>query len=206
VALIHQATVVPSKLTLLTAWLPSRPWFTSAPDLKSLGSYRFDDPAGEVGIETLLLQAGDGPVFQVPLTYRATPRVGAEEFLVGTTEHSVLGTRWVYDGCGDPVWATALATAVLTGGTQAAELVDKGGQLEARVPTATVSGSGTAGTPVGAIGTVSCRDEGPTTVVRSDLLELIVVRVIGTEIQATQTLTGNWAGGGTAVLAGVRPT
>ena len=205
-ALIHRATVIPSKLTLLTGWLPSRPWFTGEADVKSLGAYRFDDPAGEVGVETLLLQAGDGPVFHVPLTYRDAPRVGADEFLIGTTEHSVLGTRWVYDGCGDPVWATALATAVLTGGTQAEELVDIDGSLEPRVPTATVSGSGTAGTPVGAIGTLSCRDEGVTTVARSDLLELIIVRVVGTETQAPYTLTGNWSGGGPAVLAGVRPT
>jgi hypothetical protein len=205
-ALIHRATVVPSKLTLLTAWLPSRPWFTGEGDVKSLGAYRFDDPAGEVGIETILLQAGDGPVFQVPLTYRDAPRVGAEEFLVGTTEHSVLGIRWVYDGCGDPVWATALATAVLTGGTQAEELVDRDGSLEPRVPTATVLGSGAAGTPVSAIGTMSCRDEGPTTVVRSDLLELIVVRLVGTELQAPYTLTGSWSSGGPTVLAGVRPT
>ena len=131
-ALIHQATLVPSKLVLLMAWLPSRPWFTGEADVKSLGSFRFDDPSGEVGIETILVQATSGPVFQVPLTYRDAPRVGAEEFLVGTTEHSVLGTRWVYDGCGDPVWATALVTAVLTGGTQAAELVDKGGHLHPR--------------------------------------------------------------------------
>jgi hypothetical protein len=204
-ALIHQATVIPSKLTLLTAWLPGRPWFSGDPDVKSLGAYRFDDPAGEVGIEALLLQAADGPVFHVPLTYRAAPRVGAEEFLVGTTEHSVLGTRWVYDGCGDPIWATALATAVLTGGTQAAELVDRDGRLEPRTPTATVSGSGTAGTPPAGIDTVSCRDDGPTTVVRSDFLELIVVRVVGITIEAPHTLTGSWSGGGPAVLAGVRP-
>jgi hypothetical protein len=204
-ALIHQATVVPSKLALLSVWLPSRPWFTGEADVKSLGSFRFDDPSGAVGIETILLQAGNGPVLQVPLTYRDAPRIGAEEFLVGITEHSVLGTRWVYDGCGDPVLATALATAVLTGGTQAAELVDKGGYLEPRVPSVTVSGSGTAGTPVAAIDTVSCRDDGATTVVQSDTLELIVVRVVGTMIEAPHTLTGSWADGGPAVLAGVRP-
>jgi len=34
----------------------------------------------------------------VPLTYRGAPLDGAEDALVGTTEHGVLGRRWVYDG------------------------------------------------------------------------------------------------------------
>src|SRR5207237_9429983 len=112
-------------------------------------------------------QTRDGSVVHVPLTYRGAPLAQAEEFLVGTTEHSVLGTRWVYDGCGDPVWATALATTVLTGGTQVEELVEVDGQLEPRTPTATVFGSGAPGTPVDQIDAVSCRDEGLTTVVRA---------------------------------------
>lgn len=204
-ALIYKATLNPPKLTLLTTWLPRRPWFTGEADVQQVGAYRFDDPAGEVGIEAFLLQAGDGSVLHAPLTYRGAPLAGAEEFLVGTTEHSVLGTRWVYDGCGDPVWATALATTVLTGGTQVEELVDVGGRLELRTATSTVLGSGTAGTPVGEIDAVSCHDEGLTTVVRAGLLELVVVRVVGAEVSAPQTLTGSWAGGGPAVLAGVRP-
>lgn len=204
-ALIHRATLSPTKLELLTAWLPSRPWFTGGADLRQLGAYRFDDPAGEVGIEALLPQAGDGLVLHVPLTYRGAPLAGAEEFLIGTAEHSVLGTRWVYDGCGDPVWATAMATTVLTGGTQAEEFVDVGGRLEPRDATARVVGSGTAGTQVEPIHAVSCHDEGLTTVIRADVLELVVVRVVGAEVSAAHTLTGSWAEGGPAVLAGVRP-
>jgi len=107
-ALIYKATLNPPKLKLLTAWLPSRRWFDGEPEVQQVGAYRFDDPSGEVGIEALLLEAGDGSVLHVPLIYRGVPLAGAEEFLVGTTEHSVLGTRWVYDGCADPVWATAL--------------------------------------------------------------------------------------------------
>src|SRR5438270_5818036 len=99
-ALIYKATLNPSKLSLLAAWLPGRPWFPGDTDVQQLGAYRFDDPAGEVGIESFLLQTGDGSVVHVPLTYRGAPLAQAEEFLVGTTEHSVLGTRWVYDGCG----------------------------------------------------------------------------------------------------------
>jgi len=205
-ALIYKATLNPPKLKLLTAWLPSRPWFDGEPEVQQVGAYRFDDPSGEVGIEAFLLEAGDGSVLHVPLTYRGVPLAGAEEFLVGTTEHSVLGTRWVYDGCGDPVWATALATTVLTGGTQVEEFVDVDGRLELREATATVLGSGLTGTQVSEIDAVSCHDEGLTTVIRADVLELVVVRVVGAEVSAAQTLTGSWAGGGgPAVLAGVRP-
>jgi hypothetical protein len=202
-ALIYKATLKPPKLTLLTAWLPSRPWFAGAIDVQQVGAYRFDDPAGKVGIESLLLQAADGSVLHVPLTYRGAPLPYAERFLVGTAEHSVLGTRWVYDGCGDPVWATALATTVLTGGTQVEEFVDTDGRLEPRAPTATVFGSGRAHTPVAAIEAVTCSDEGLTTVVRAGSLELVLVRVVGAEVSTSQILTGTWSGGGPAVLAGV---
>ncbi|RFA08629.1 hypothetical protein B7R54_04830 [Subtercola boreus] len=133
-ALLHKAVLTPSKLELLQEWVPAQPWFTAAdtdgaggpdvPDgaLEQVGSYRFDDPAGEVGIETMLLRvpAGsgvEGPVLQVPVTYRAEPLDGAGDWLVGTVEHSVLGTRWVYDACGDPVYAAVLGTVILGGGS-----------------------------------------------------------------------------------------
>lgn len=215
-ALIHQATLVPTKLELLAGWLPSRPWAGGATSVRSVGAYRFDDPAGRVGIESLLVQAdADAPVLHVPLTYREAPAVGAEEHLIGTVEHSVLGTRWVYDGCADPVWAAALATAVLTGGTQVEELVDAGdGRLVARPPTATVVGSGTPGAPiadqVAGINAVATHDGDATTVVRAGGLELLVVRVVvagglDTRPLIGETLTGRWADGGPAVLAAVRP-
>jgi hypothetical protein len=76
------------------------------------GSYRFDDPAGEVGIEGLLVRRA-GEVFHLPVTYRGAPLDGAEAHLITTMEHSVLGHRWVYDAAGDPValgcYAAALA-------------------------------------------------------------------------------------------------
>jgi hypothetical protein len=178
--------------------------FSGAPAVRQLGAYRFDDPDGEVGMEAFLLQSEGGPVVHVPLTYRGAPLTGAEAFLVGTLEHSVLGTRWVYDGCGDPVWVTALLTTVLTGGSQAEELVDMGDHREPRASTATVAGSGTPGTHVGPVGAPSCRDEGPTTLVRADPFELVVVRVVGAEVSGPETLTGHWGDGTSAVLAAVR--
>ena len=182
---------------------PSRPWCAGAEGLRGRGTYRFDDPAGEVGMESFLVQAGDGPVLHVPVTYRAAPMAGAEDRLVGTTEHSVLGTRWVYDACGNPVWVTALAVAALTGGSGAEEVVETEHGTEPRKPTATVTGSGTTGTEVRVVYRVTCEDGADSTVVRSDGLELTVVRRVGAEAPG-ETLAGTWAGGGPAVLAGVR--
>ena len=141
-AVIHRPRS-PGKLELLAGWLPSRPGAPDVVGLRQLGAYRFDDPAGEVGLR-VVPAAGRrrGPVLHVPLTYRAAPLEGAEDHLIGTTEHSVLGTRWVYDACGDPVWATALATAALTGGSQADEVVVGADGEHRRRPTATVVGSG----------------------------------------------------------------
>ena len=122
-ALIHAATLSPSKAELIGAWLPTRPWAPeggSEPEL--VGSFRFDDPAGEVGLETHLVRLGS-QVLQVPLTYRAAPMEGADDALVGTTDHSALGSRWVYDGCSDPVYVQMAAVATLTGAGQAAEVL-----------------------------------------------------------------------------------
>ncbi|MGH3742660.1 MAG: maltokinase N-terminal cap-like domain-containing protein, partial [Micromonosporaceae bacterium] len=66
-ALLHRATLHPTKLELLAGWLPGRRWFRgeAASEVVRVASYRFDDPAGEVGIETMLVRAADGPVLQV---------------------------------------------------------------------------------------------------------------------------------------------
>ncbi len=52
----------------------------------------------------------------MPLTYRAAPLDGAEHALLGTMEHSVLGTRWVYDGPHDPVYVGQLMATILGAG------------------------------------------------------------------------------------------
>ena len=67
--------VDPSKLELLQVWLPRQSWFTGdAASLTKVGGFRLDDPAGEVGIESLLVADAPGRVYHVPLTYRAAPR------------------------------------------------------------------------------------------------------------------------------------
>ena len=139
----------------------------------------------------------------VPMTYRGAPLEGADDHLIGTTEHSVLGKRWVYDACGDPVWAAALAAAVLNGGTEAEQVIEEDGQLVQYPSSATVRGSGSAEVPTPLVDSVTCSDDGVTTVIRSGPLELVVVRVVGADPATPYTLTGRWDGGD-AVLAGVR--
>ncbi|ROO85434.1 hypothetical protein EDD29_2978 [Actinocorallia herbida] len=113
-AVIHRTTLKPSKLELLTSWLPSRPWYAGgagAPDLAKAGGFRLDDPDGEVGIE-FLIAADPTAAYLVPLTYRGAPLTGAEHALVGVMEHGVLGRRWAYDGAHDPVMVAQLLALI----------------------------------------------------------------------------------------------
>jgi Maltokinase N-terminal cap domain len=117
VATIHKTTLSPSKLELIGGWLPTRAWYRGAtePVLSRAGGFRLDDPAGEVGIEFMVVVDSSGPeavAYHVPLTYRGAPLEGAEAALVGTAEHGVLGTRWVYDGARDPVLVAQLLALV----------------------------------------------------------------------------------------------
>jgi Maltokinase N-terminal cap domain len=78
----------------------------STPELTKAGEFRLDDPAGAVGIEFMVVSDGSGDratTYQVPLMYRASARDGADDALIGTAEHGVLGRRWIYDGTHDPV-------------------------------------------------------------------------------------------------------
>jgi hypothetical protein len=145
-ALLYRATLVPSKLELVATWAPKQPWFAGDQDaaLESVASFRFDDPDGEVGIETLLVRAAGGPVMQIPLTYRNEQRPGPQDGFIGNLEHSVLGTRWVYDATTDPVYLGELARAILSGGTQVEQWIELDGVMTRREPSAEVIGSGSA--------------------------------------------------------------
>jgi hypothetical protein len=114
-AVIHNTTMQPSKLDLLARWLPDQAWYSGTNDgLTRAGGFRLDDPDGAVGIEFMVILAGDGEAYLVPMTYRGAPLDGADAALIGTAEHGVLGTRWIYDGEQDPVLQAQLA-ALLRG-------------------------------------------------------------------------------------------
>jgi len=118
VAVIHQTTLVPSKLELLAGWLPGQDWYAGQPGglgLAKAGGFRLDDPAGDVGIEFMVVRddaARAVAAYLVPMTYRASPLARAEAALIGTSEHGVLGKRWIYDGTQDPVLLTQLAELI----------------------------------------------------------------------------------------------
>jgi hypothetical protein len=118
-AIVHHTTLVPSKLALLTDWLPAQSWYVETaagrPHLSKAGGFRLDDPDGEVGIEFMIVldhAAADSAAYLVPMTYRGRPLDGAQDALIGTTEHGVLGTRWIYDGARDPVLLTQLGELI----------------------------------------------------------------------------------------------
>ncbi len=101
-AKIHPgATLTPYFRDFLPPWLARQPWYlgTGTPALVPVGHFRFEDPAGQVGIETHLVSDG-GMVYQVPMTYRGAPLPGpgSAAALITTAEHSVLGTRWPRHG------------------------------------------------------------------------------------------------------------
>jgi hypothetical protein len=201
---LYRADLTPTKLELIAGWAPRQPWFVgdAGAEFTNVSAYRFDDPEGEVGIETILIRAGDGSLFQMPLTYRDAPLVGAERWLIGTTQHSVLGKRWVYDAVGDPAYIAAVATAVLTGGREAEQWIETDGELVFREPTAVVSGSGSSDMAVIAatdVGAVTTRDEEGATVVEAGGVRLVVVRVptVGDGLTSAAptsaaTLIGTW--------------
>lgn len=201
-AVIHRATLVPSKLELLGTWLQSRLAEPSGGPVELLGAYRFDDPDGEVGIEGHLVGWGDATV-HVPVTYRGSPLAGAERWLIGTMEHSVLGRRWVYDAMADPVARRALLGALAGTVEQAAWEVWDGDRLvETRQPTVRVRTEGSAGPAPVETGPVTVKEAD--SVVRVDLgtAELRVARVLGGRLPGEARLIGEWAGG-SADLASV---
>ncbi len=202
-AILHDATITPGKRDLMKGWLPSRSWFDGDLDRKPVASFRFDDPAGEVGVECFLLGGTDRPTLLIPMSYRGAPLDGAEEHLIGTTDHSVLGPRWVYDGCADPVAVSTILTAITTGGHEAALTMEQDGEIVTFEPTCRVAGSGSSPDPV-YVEVVELVDAGDPTVTRAGELTLVLARVVGSPVDGDETLTGTWRGGDPVVLAAAR--
>lgn len=188
-ALLHKATLQPSKLDLLATYLRQH-------SLTQQGAYRFDDPDGAVGIETHIVTDPSGGIWHLPLTYRNEPLAGAEEWAVGTLEHSVLGTRWVYNGCADPVYVGELVRAIQTGGSQVEQYFETDAGREYREPSATVIGSGVAGTPVPAVSGVHSESFETDTLVDAGSLQVVVRhRLDSHEPETTSAmLSGSWTG------------
>ena len=190
-AIIHpNSTVTPSKLELLAAWFPSRPWAGSGP-VEKVGSFRFDDPEGEVGVESILVRRGE-LLLHAPLTYRSAPLAGADDNLVGTMQHSELGDRWVYDAAADPVALACFDRALRGEQVQAdMELWQEGAVVERRATSVRLRVE--AGRP-----STASEDA---TVLDVEGGRLSIARTIGTQLDGEQRLVAEWRDGHGVVAA-----
>ena len=175
-AIFHVATNTPTKAEVIATWIPTQAWGPTAADaIETIGSFHFDDPDGRVGMETHLIAAG-GTLMQVPLTYRDAPLHGAEEALIATIEHSVLGTRWVYDATRDDQFLLVLAGVALTGQGESLGWASHEGRRYIAPSAVRIHGGGWTQTPVPVDGFHPIADNTTNLVVRNDRFELTFFR------------------------------
>jgi maltokinase len=114
VALLWIMTLAPADPGFLAPWMARQRWFANkgaSPALEDIGRVELTspEPGVRVGIHLLLDHAEGRPsLYQVPLTYRDAPLVGAEAAMVG-----MQGPVFVYDGPFDQAFTSALLDAVL---------------------------------------------------------------------------------------------
>ena len=204
-AIFHRATITPTKQELIADWAPTQSWGPPADaPVTVIGSYRFDDPDGRVGMETHLVTAGDA-LLQVPLTYRDEPLAGADDALITEMQHSVLGTRWVYDGFGDPVFVVMLAAVAMTGQGEALGMAVYDGRWYIAPSNVRIQGGGWTQERVPVDGFELAGDDGTSVVLRNDRFELTVFRRPVPAPRPTIGLTATWPGQpNPVVLAEVR--
>lgn len=198
-AILHRAVLTPPKLQVVEQWLDQQPWGGSGP-VEQVGSYRFDDPDGEVGVEAILVRRGSD-ILQATMTYRAAPLDGAEEHLIGTIDHSVLGQRWVYDAAYDPV-AVGCFERALRGQQQQAELEvwDGGRVVEHRKQSVVLTLAKAGGDVAGSDDVAGSAIGVSVTAVGSSVR---IARVLSGPVPGAANLIGRW-GGGEASVASLR--
>jgi hypothetical protein len=156
-----------------------------------IGSYRFDDPDARVGMETHLVVAG-GTLLQVPLTYRDEPLVGADDALIVEMQHSVLGTRWVYDGLRDPRLVIMLAAVALTGQGEALGMAVYDGRWFIAPSNVRIQGGGWTQERVPVDGFEIGHEDATSVVLRNDRFELTVFRRPSRGPRPAIGLTATW--------------
>jgi hypothetical protein len=193
-AIFHRATITPTKAELIATWAPTQPWGPAADvPLDVIGSYRFDDPDGRVGMETHLVTAGE-TLLQVPLTYRDEPLEGADDAFIVEMQHSVLGTRWVYDGLRDPRLVIMLAAVAMTGQGEAVGMAVYEGRWYIAPSNVRIQGGGWTQERVPVDGFEVERDDETGAVLRNDRFELTVFRRPMPGPRPPMGLTATWDG------------
>jgi hypothetical protein len=199
-AIFHVATISPTKEALIADWAPTQPWGPPADaPIEVIGSYRFDDPDGRVGMETHLVDAA-GMLLQVPLTYRDEPLAGADNGLITTMQHSVLGERWVYDGLRDPMLVVMLAAVAMTGQGEALGMARYDGRWYIAPSNVRIQGGGWTQQRVPVDGFELASDDATRSVLRNDRFEMIVFRRPVPGLRPAIGLTGTWDGRSDAVI------
>jgi hypothetical protein len=193
-ARFHVATITPTKSELIAKWAPTQPWGLAADvRIEVIGSYRFDDPDGRVGMETHLVTAGD-TLLQIPLTYRDEPLEGADDALIVEMQHSVLGTRWVYDGLRDPRLVVMLAAVAMTGQGEALGLAEYGGRWYIAPSNVRIRGGGWTQERVPVDGFELGESDATRVVLGNDRFELTVFRRPVPGPRPAIGLTATWDG------------
>jgi hypothetical protein len=208
---IYAAQLDPTKPEAVATYLSARLGAgVTAQDLRMITSFRFDDPAGEVGCETHIAavtvpQRGELLV-QVPFTYRGAPLEGAPaEALVTRMDHSVLGDRWVYDAAFDPVYATELLLAITDAGGAAEQFAvgSDGSRTQITEGLANVRGTGAPTDPAdAAVDDVAATDDALTPAVERTA-DATVIRLRGASVAVLTVLDadGRSDGAGGRLLA-----
>src|SRR4051794_37699981 len=142
-------------------------------------------------METHLVTAG-GVLLQVPLTYRDEPLVGAEDALITEMQHSVLGTRWVYDGLRDPRFVVMLAGVTMTGQGEALGLVLYEGRWHIAPTRVRIEGGGWTQARVPVDGFVLESDDAAASILRSDRFELTFFRRPAAGARTPMALIATW--------------
>jgi hypothetical protein len=193
-AIFHRATITPTKAELITEWAPTQPWGPSSDaPIDVIGSYRFDDPDGRVGMETHLVTAA-GTLLQVPLTYRDEPLDGADDALITEMHHSVLGRRWVYDGLRDDRFVVMLAGVTMTGQGEALGMAVYEGRWYIAPSKVRIKGGGWTGERVAVDHFELQGDDARASVLRNDRFELTMYRRPAVAPRPGMALTATWPG------------
>jgi hypothetical protein len=190
----HIATLVPTKAELIAAWAPTQHWGPPADvPLDVIGAYRFDDPEGRVGMETHLVKADD-TLLQIPLTYRDEPLDGRDDALIVEMQHSVLGTRWVYDGLRDDRFVVMLAAVAMTGQGEALGMAVHDDRWYISPSNVRIQGGGWTRGPVPVDGFAPVHDDTASVALRNDRFELTVFRRPAPGPPPAIGLTASWDG------------
>ncbi|MCJ1703686.1 phosphotransferase [Rathayibacter sp. VKM Ac-2926] len=111
------------------AWVADQRWYASKgrrPELEIRGEWRLERGDGDVVVHLVIDRAGSSPVlYQVPVTVRSAPVAGLEDALIESD-----GTRYVYDGPRDPLFARALFELIADGGSSDTEGAQGGARAE----------------------------------------------------------------------------